>query len=459
MTTIDYVEIPSSATRLRSAQSHDIRPAPKIVTSLPRPEHSPVRASPATSQPMSPTRATSNLTSMLLSSALQLPANAPAAPRTQGKGAPRLLSNKDPLSLPITTVNFKRFVSKSGPIFWLQDRVEEIVLWKKSWKDTLVWMAAYAFICYFPRLVLLVPHAIALGILLATHPAIKGKEGADSSSPKVVQASPPNQAGETSVDYLANLQAIQNLMGVVSDGHDFAMQFAPYWTYSSPYTSLILSFVLVSFLALVPLVNLIPMRTSCLILGLLPFFVTHPFTQHKLFPALQRSGAMLNTLRERVMRFIDDDKLEDKHWRTELREVELWENERWVRDASSGSGDPTKAEGTWSKNNLRPGERLAWTRGRDGWSGVADDGSGQVSSNLTFSLSPGWTFVETEDWRPDLAGSWAAPEGADESGWVYSNDSWLDTHPHPLEEWMSGGGMTRRRRWTRRIYYRPQSPV
>ena len=146
---MDYVEIPPYATRLRSADSHDTRPAPKIVTSLPRPEPSPLSTSPATSQPMSPAKATSNLTSMLLSSALQLPANAPAAPRVQGKGAPRLLSNKDPLSLPITTVNFKRFVAKSGPIFWLQDRVEEIVLWKKSWKHTLVWMAAYAFICAY----------------------------------------------------------------------------------------------------------------------------------------------------------------------------------------------------------------------------------------------------------------------------------------------------------------------
>lgn len=153
MATLDYVEVPSYATRLRSdSPSHDVRPAPKVVTSLPRPEHSPVRASPALTQPMSPSKAGgSNLTSMLLSSALQLPANAPTTPRMDGtgKGAPRFLSTRDPLSIPITTVNFRRFVAKSGPIFWLQDRIEEIVLWKKSWKYTLVWMAAYAFICTY----------------------------------------------------------------------------------------------------------------------------------------------------------------------------------------------------------------------------------------------------------------------------------------------------------------------
>ena len=29
------------------------------------------------------------------------------------------------------------------------------------------------------------------------------------------------------------------------------------------------------------------------------------------------------------------------------------------------------------------------------------------SSNLTFSLSDGWAFVETEDWRKDLTGDWS----------------------------------------------------
>lgn len=38
-------------------------------------------------------------------------------------------------------------------------------------------------------------------------------------------------------------------------------------------------------------------------------------------------------------------------------------------------------------------------------------------------------------------------------GWVYTNDAWLDPHLTPMEEWRVTG-MTRRRRWTRRIYYR-----
>lgn len=83
---------------------------------------------------------------------------------------------------------------------------------------------------------------------------------------------------------------------------------------------------------------------------------------------------------------VDDDKLSDKCWNAEMREVELWENERWDITATKGEETDDFAEsdgkaGTgWSKTNLRPGERCAWTRGRDGWSGVREDGSGDVRS-------------------------------------------------------------------------------
>ncbi|KAI0267576.1 hypothetical protein BGY98DRAFT_938558 [Russula aff. rugulosa BPL654] len=64
----------------------------------------------------------------------------------------------------------------------------------------------------------------------------------------------------------------------------------------------------------------------------------------------------------------------------------------------------------------------------DGWSDVrvTADGSDDVS-NLTFPLEPGWTFVETEDWRADIEAKWSEL-GADDLRWVYTNDVWLDPH-------------------------------
>ncbi|KAH0826239.1 hypothetical protein J3R83DRAFT_5701 [Lanmaoa asiatica] len=82
------------------------------------------------------------------------------------------------------------------------------------------------------------------------------------------------------------------------------------------------------------------------------------------------------------------------------------------------------------------------------------------SSNLTFSLSPGWTFVETEGWRPDLGATWAVQGvaltasvcvGADEDGWAYTTDTW--THPRP-DARPCDGWVTRRRRWVRRVYFK-----
>lgn len=81
----------------------------------------------------------------------------------------------------------------------------------------------------------------------------------------------------------------------------------------------------------------------------------------------------------------------------------------------------------------------------------------KYSSNLKFSLAPGWAFVETEVWRKDLGCKWLGYGGEVGQfsffssfrnaldilnyvflidGWVYINDAWLEPRPVPynLEE-------------------------
>lgn len=41
-----------------------------------------------------------------------------------------------------------------------------------------------------------------------------------------------------------------------------------------------------------------------------------------------------------VQRLLDDDRLSDECWNSEMREVELWENERWVSNGPAGSAPP-----------------------------------------------------------------------------------------------------------------------
>ena len=212
-----------------------------------------------------------------------------------------------------------------------------------------------------------------------------------------------------------------------SDVDDAILPFLPHLTYQTPYTPLLLTFSIVTLLFSIPLVYLIPARLAFLVLGLLPFFFTHPFTRSTLLPAFNTTvvSPFWKAAFSWFYRVLDDDKLEDKHWRAELRQVEVFENERWnphSREASgstmspisglSGSGligssplgicDNTDAGGGkhnrlgWGKSNLKSGERKAWTRGRDGWSGVAE--GGDVRS--VFFLLP-------LHWLPSCSGSFS----------------------------------------------------
>jgi hypothetical protein len=142
---LQYAAIPQCATRL-PGETGQIKPKPKLVMSIPEPSIlGESTSSPTTAQPSSPTRQTLGISNLLLSSTLHFP-NPP--PTSSCDGVP-LLSSRETLSLQATTVNFRRFVSKSGAIFWLQDRIEEVVMWRKGGKVTLTWMAFYAFFCSF----------------------------------------------------------------------------------------------------------------------------------------------------------------------------------------------------------------------------------------------------------------------------------------------------------------------
>lgn len=177
-----------------------------------------------------------------------------------------------------------------------------------------------------------------------------------------------------------------------------------------------------------PLLPILPLRPTFLVLGLTPFLLTHPTTQ-QLLPLIVNAVRKMHATS--LQRIVDNDRLDDIVWSAPLKEVELWENERWAL----GSGTSTNAaDAGWGKINLKRGERKGWSRRRDGWSdaealsGTLDGDVQSVlflfpllfrllyysgSSNLTFTLEPGWHFVTTEDWRFDVAGSWVPNVGAD----------------------------------------------
>ncbi|XP_006460480.1 hypothetical protein AGABI2DRAFT_184925 [Agaricus bisporus var. bisporus H97] len=505
MATIDYIDIPTAATRLDNPDN--IHPAHRFTTNLPKPDSSNGRHH----RSGSGYTASSGIASALIPQIFMgsIPATTSVPPAANSSGTPvtspttansrrkektTLLTSKDPLSLPIMTNNFKRFVAKVGPVFWFQDRVEEILFWKRGWKHTATWMALYTFLCYFPRMILLLPHGILIGVILSTYPYASSTTSDDGASPVPAAQQSPT---EGTAAWQANIQAIQNLMGFISDTITFAQPYAyhlsltpsqlssPTTTKSSPYTPHILTILVVTFFPLLILVHLpgFPIREVALFAGLAPFVVTHPSVQStatsflsdiqtQLIPGLiSRYDRLLSYLinphiakwmfyspwQSTIERLIDNDRLPDEIWSAEKKEVELFENERYDSGNSNSSTSPTTLnygmefsnEQGWSKTNLRPGERCAWTRGRDGWTGIGPND--EISSNLTFSLAPNWYFIPTEDWRRDLKGEWCEGEGVDEDGWAYTNDSWVIARNKPYTD--GGGSVTRRRRWIRRVWF------
>ncbi|KAF8322741.1 hypothetical protein DL93DRAFT_2071698 [Clavulina sp. PMI_390] len=394
-----------------------------------------------------------SLANLLISSAINIPASqAGSSPRGPANA---LLSSKDPLSIPITTTNFRRFISRVGFVFWVMDRMEEIFMWRKGWKYTTSWLALYCAVCYKPRLLLVAPSVALLAVMIANYhsppaPATwhNHTEIADPSVSLLSQPPVGGLATEGSSAWLANIQAIQNLMGFVADAYDMLFPLTHLITFKSHASTPIFLFILFTTIPL----TFLPLQLFTLIAGVGAFTLTHPLVRHHLFDKdgiLQQSRIIPIVIQE-GRSLVNDSSLSEEHiTAAELREVFIFQNERWSwpssAQTSSAGGSIIAAGWKGGVNSLKASDRGAWTRGADGSVTV-----GESSSHLVVQLDPGWAFVETEQWEPDFLARWA-PTGADRDGWVYTNDAWLDPRPAPVEEWQKPG-MTRRRRWVRRIY-------
>ncbi|KZT56865.1 hypothetical protein CALCODRAFT_550643 [Calocera cornea HHB12733] len=330
------------------------------------------------------------------------------------------MSTRQPMSVGTTTVNFRRFVPRSGVVFWVLDRVEEVLMWKRGWRVTAAWMAGYAFLCFFPRMILLLPHLVLLCVLLPSWLQRRAAENNEASPPPTTLPLPV----EGSTEWLANLQAIQNLMGFASDLYDLATPLIPHLTHRTSYSVPITRFLLLTFLLLLPLLPYLPLRPLFLTAGLLPFLLTHPSTlalaSHPLTQQLQ------NLARLALERGKNDDALAPEHWAARARGERAWGSvETWERESLRlPEGAPDTAAKAW----LPEGSRSAFE----------------------VALIPGWAFVQPEEWVCDLLGSWAGG-GADAEGWVYADEMGRNLGAE------DGGRALRRRRWTRRIWRVPKA--
>jgi hypothetical protein len=137
-------------------------------------------------------------------------------------------------------------------------------------------------------------------------------------------------------------------------------------SHRTKYTPHLLTLLTITFIPLALAVSspFFPTRLAFFLVGAVPLAITHP----NVLPFVL---AWLNDAKTRrdiesfAQTFVDDDNLTDQTWSSPLREVELYENERWD-DLARVPAVPG-GKGGWSKDKL--GDRPPWTRARDGSGG------------------------------------------------------------------------------------------
>ncbi|KAH9471904.1 hypothetical protein MJO28_002243 [Puccinia striiformis f. sp. tritici] len=189
--------------------------------------------------------------------------------------------DKPALSVPITTLNFKNFVSKCGPVFAVQEAVEAVIAWENPSK-TIAFACMWAWLALNPVYFILLPNIVLISILLSTHtqryPNGTGDDlGTDPISGHHILDDPI----EGSPDYVSNLTNIQNLMGDVCYGVDFVKEkVLIYLDWSQPKITLnILHITVLSTIGSTLIVPLIPWRFLLLLGGETVFILNHPYVQ------------------------------------------------------------------------------------------------------------------------------------------------------------------------------------
>ncbi|EJU03770.1 hypothetical protein DACRYDRAFT_99289 [Dacryopinax primogenitus] len=259
-------------------------------------------------------------------------------------------------------------------------------------------------------MILLLPHLALLCVLLPSY--LRPERDAPQVPPLPI---------EGSTEWLANVQAIQNLMGFASDIYDLALPLLPHLTQRTVYSIPLTRFLSLSVLLLLPFLPYLPLRPIFLCLGLSPFLLTHP----SVLPLHPHLLAKLHSLGSLVaLKAKDDDALTCSHW-----------------TARAGGERTWGLIETWERETFRLPEGASEQIGKQ-W---LPEG---LRSAFEVALIPGWETVD-EGWVCDFFAGWAGG-GADGDGWVYA-----DELGRPLDP-LLGKGVLRRRRWTRRIWRVPK---
>ncbi|TIB79316.1 hypothetical protein E3Q06_04190 [Wallemia mellicola] len=188
---------------------------------------------------------------------------------------PDTTTHKAPLNLQTTSVNFRNFVQKTGPIFAILDNIEGIILWRST-NRTILTILVWTLLCLYPRLVLLTPHIALLVLLLRNHAIRYGSNDreAEETPPE------PKMPEPTSPDYYMNLQSIQNLMGTTTEVIDGTMPIYKKLNWSDEEASRdILKYVVIALTVTTAVLPWIPVRLLIATGGYIVLAINHPIVK------------------------------------------------------------------------------------------------------------------------------------------------------------------------------------
>ena len=245
----------------------------------------------------------------------------------------------------------------------------------------------------------------------------------------------PSPVHEGELRYYLNMRDIQNMMRLIIDGYDDIAPIVKYLNWSDVSRTLrLLQGALLATVAMYFVGPLIPLRLTLFLVGELALVANHPWVKPTVAGLKKHLGSSKNA-QKRVLRhrrftqrltdLLDEDRLPEEVWSRGWRDMELYENQRFRPGLTKGS-----QEKRWSGTALRLSERRPWTKGSDGWTPPGEDDGHELGKyKLSFALEPGWEWIDGDDWRIDWGGSWSSV-GVDESGFVYTDDSWQSPAPY-----------------------------
>ncbi|KAJ3024352.1 hypothetical protein HKX48_000027 [Thoreauomyces humboldtii] len=314
-------------------------------------------------------------------------------------------AKEPPLNLLTTTPkNFTRFVTRLGPVVNFQDDVTEVLTWQNPPKTVIV-MVTYIFLCIYPTLLIVAPQMLLIYMIMRNYYQKAKKDAVGSKTSGNVQ-------------YLKNMQFIQNSMGMFCEGYEDVKKSSKVLDWSNEEETIhVLKVAVASMFGVIVVVRMIPFNYIMLLGGVAVFLQNTALfraASTTLPPVLMKKlQSQVDSIREAIR---EARKAGDGSFVT----VTLFENQRWW----AGLG--------WIPHLLRS-ERGPWS-----------DETGQITraAKEDFQLPQEGEWQWADDaWRLDVGWS-----DVDEQGWKYTDHSWENGKTKAA---MSS--LTRRRMWVRKM--------